>query len=270
MKEFFIERYKRLRPDFSEENIDLRPSLRVNTLKISHKALLPRMKKENVRLEKIDALSDGYNYSSSFSLGATPEYLMGYYYLQETASQMASEYLDPSPGELVLDMCSAPGSKTTHIAQLMKNEGVIIALEKKRHRIPSLKNNLERMGVSNTIVYNMDARDCASLGKTFDKILLDAPCSGNFVTDKDWFSKRDLTSIRTNSRTQRELLEAAVKVVKQGGIILYSTCSMEPEENEEVADWAVSKLGLEEVERRRFWPDIDNTQGFFISMLRKT
>ncbi len=269
MKQIFIERYKKLRPDFSEKDITLRPSLRINTLKITEKELARRLKREKVKLEKISFLTHGFYYDASFSLGATPEYLMGYYYLQEAASQAASEYLAPKPGECVLDMCSAPGSKTTHMAQLMGNEGIIIALEKKRHRVASLINNLERMGIENTVVYNMDARDASSLETSFDKVLLDAPCSGNFATDKDWFEKRDLTSIRTNARVQKELLESAMKVVKKGGRILYSTCSMEPEENEEVADWAIKELGLEELKRKRFWPDLDSTQGFFISLLEK-
>ncbi len=269
MKEFFIERYQKLKPDFSPDNIVLKPSLRINTLKMTHAKLKSRLAKEKVRLERISFLKDGYYYDANFSLGATPEYLMGYYYLQEAASQVVSERLAPSGKDLVLDMCAAPGSKTTHLAQIMGNEGMLIALEKKRHRVPSLMNNLERMGVENTIVYNMDARDAPSLGKSFDKILLDAPCSGNFVTDDAWFDKRDISSIRTNSRMQRQLLEVAAKIVKKGGLILYSTCSMEPEENEDVADWAISELRVKEKERRRFWPDVDGTQGFFFSLLEK-
>ena len=269
MKDFFLKRYLELKPDFSIEKCILRPSLRVNTLKISEKEIIHRLKSEGVKLEKIKILKNGYYFESKFSLGSTPEYLFGYYYLQEVASQSVSEHLNPEKNDLVLDMCSAPGSKTTHLAQIMENSGTIIALEKKKHRVPSLKNNLERMGVTNTIVYNMDARDAESLGKEFDKVLLDAPCSGNFVTDSNWFNKRDLTSIKTNSRVQRELLRSAYKVTKKGGIILYSTCSMESEENENVSDWAIKELSLKEKFRKRFWPDVDGTQGFFISILEK-
>ncbi len=269
MKDFFIRRYKELEPSFDVSRCTMRPSLRINTLKISHKEILSRLKKERVKLEKVKGLEDAYHYEAPFSMGATPEYLQGYYYLQETASQHVAEMISPKDGDVVLDMCASPGSKTTHLAQLMSNKGIVIALEKKKTRIPSLKNNLERMGVKNTIIYNMDAREASRLGKKFDRIILDAPCSGNFMIDEGWFEKRDLEDIRKNARTQKQLVSEAVKCLKDDGTLLYSTCSLEPEENEEVVDWAKDELELKEVKRKRFWPHIDNTQGFFISILKK-
>lgn len=269
MRTYFLKRYQKLRPDFDFEKCIMRNALRVNTLKTTHEELLKRLKAEGVSLEKISFLNDGYYHSSDFSLGSTPEYLQGYYYLQEGASQAVSEYLNPKPGEYVLDMCASPGSKTTHIAQLMKNEGIIIALDIKEWRLNSLRNNLERMGITNTIVYNKDARYVSDLNQSFDKVLLDAPCSGNFMIEEDWFNKRTLEDIKNNAKTQRELLKSGLSVLKKGGLIIYSTCSLEPEENEDIVDWAKRELGVKEIKSKRFWPDVDFTQGFFISVLTK-
>ncbi len=145
----------------------------------------------------------------------------------------------------------------------------------------ALKNNLERCGVKNCLSYQKDAVHAADLGMKFDKILLDAPCSGNFTTDSDWLEKRDLEGVRSMARTQKALLKSAVGVLKKGGVIVYSTCSLEPEEDEEVVEWVLDNLPLKLVgteldvgdpgitERtvlcRRFWPDKTDTQGFFLA-----
>lgn len=269
MKEFFVKRYKKLKPNFSIEACQVDRAIRINVLKCNPHEMLARLKKEGVKLEKIDGLDFGYRYSASFSLGSTPEYLQGFYYLQETASQFAAKTLNPLPGDHVLDMCAAPGSKTTHLAQLMKNEGVIVALDNKTWRLSALRNNLERCGVTNTIVYNKDARYVRDFKQQFDKILLDAPCSGNFLLDDDWFEKRTLEDIKTNSTVQRQLVQAGFDVLKTNGTLVYSTCSLEPEEDEEVIEWAKQELGCKVISQKRFWPDVTHTQGFFIAVLQK-
>ncbi len=269
MKEFFIKRYKKLKPDFCMDSCKVDFALRINTLKCNPPEMIVRLKKEGVKLEKIDGLEFGYRYSAPFSLGSTPEYLLGYYYLQETASQFAAKTLNPKQGESVLDMCAAPGSKTTHLAQLMNNEGTIIALDNKTWRLQALRNNLERCGVTNTILYNKDARYVGDFKQQFDKILLDAPCSGNFLLDSNWFEKRTLEDIQSNSSVQRQLLRAGFDVLKQNGTLVYSTCSLEVEENEEVISWAKKELNAMIISQKRFWPDVTHTQGFFIAVLKK-
>ena len=249
---FFLNRYKQLGADFDPKKIEVRHSLRINTLKINEEQLIERLKKERVMLEKVPFLEWGYHYAAPFSLGATPEYLLGYYYLQETASQLPVQILDPQPGETVLDMAAAPGSKTTQIAQCMKNKGILVALDENVHRLDAVKNNVERCGITNTILYKKDARFAADFGILFDKVLLDAPCSGNFVTDQHWFEKKTLDGIKERARLQKELLKAAVKVLKPKGVLVYSTCTLEPEENEMNIDWLLKKspgLRLEKVER---------------------
>jgi NOL1/NOP2/sun family putative RNA methylase len=290
---FFENRYRRICSDFTS-HMKERPALRVNTLKIEACALVTRLQQKKVTLEKIDFLKDGYYFEAGFSLGATPEYLQGHYYLQGAASQLVAEVLGPKPGETVLDMAAAPGSKTTHLAQLMRNEGTIVALDTNAQRLAALRNNCERLTVRNVIILKKDARFVTDLGLSFDKILLDAPCSGNFCSEEGWFEKRRIEDVRANGRVQKELLKAAHAVLKPGGLLVYSTCSLEPEEDELVISWLLEKYpdlelvdldiplgdsGILEWEgqkldsalekARRFWPHRTQTEGFFIAKVRK-
>jgi len=295
LNNMLAKRYKTL--GCSCNSIILKPSLRINTLKILEgdvPAFISRLEKLDIYLEKIPFTKQGYYYEAKFSLGATPEYLMGYYYIQEAASQVPIEVLCPQPGEIVLDMCASPGSKTTQIAQWMKNKGVIIALDTDSRRLLALRSNLERCGVTNCIVYRKDARFVTDFKKEFDKILLDAPCSGNYVIEENFFKIKNIDGIMERARMQRELLKAAVRVLKKGGTLLYSTCSLEPEENEMNIDWLLKKcpeMRLEETglkigdpgiteafgkkfssdvsKTRRFWPEKTGTEGFFIAKMRK-
>ena len=124
----------------------------------------------------------------------------------------------------------------------MENKGIIIALDINNLRLLSLRNNLERMGVKNTIIYQKDARFVSDLGIKFDKILLDAPCSGNFAADGKWLEKRTLEDIKNISKVQKQLIAAAVEVLKENGELVYSTCSLEPEEDEFIVDWALNEF----------------------------
>lgn len=270
MKAFFLKRYKKLKPDFSIEACSVRPALRINTLKIDPKQIIGRLQKEKVKLVKVPFLKYGYHYYAPFSLGSTPEYLLGYYYLQEAASQAAAELLDPKDGDDVLDMAAAPGSKTTYLAQLMNNTGTIVAIDKVKWRLLALRNNIERMGVTNTIIYNKDARYISDFKATFNKILLDAPCSGNFLLENDWFSKRTLEDIKHNAKVQKELLSEGFNCLRKGGSMVYSTCSLEPEENEDVIAWGKKHIeGFDLIKEKRYWPDETGTQGFFTALIKK-
>jgi tRNA (cytosine40_48-C5)-methyltransferase len=287
-----VKRYQTL--GYACKPVVLKPSIRINTLKMAEKDIILRMQKLGVKLVKIEYTDFGYSYEADFSLGATSEYLQGYYYIQEAASQLPPQVLEPKPGENILDMCAAPGSKTTEIAQYMQNRGTLVALDSDPRRLFALRNNLERCGIINTILYKKDSRFVFDLGLEFDKILLDAPCSGNYVIEEDFFTKKSVDGIRERSRLQKELLKAAIKVLKKGGTLVYSTCSLEPEEDEMNIDWALGKypeMRLEETELsmgddgltevfgkklnpeikkcRRFWPTKTDTEGFFIAKLVK-
>lgn len=290
---YFENRYRTIAPDFTSD-VTERPALRVNTLKSDAAAVVKRLEEKGIAVERIPYLPDGYHYVSTFSLGATPEYLLGHYYLQGAASQLVTVILDPRPGEMVLDMAAAPGGKTTHIAQLMRNTGTIVALDANAFRLASLRNNCERLLVRNVLIMKKDARFAPDLGLLFDRVLLDAPCSGNFCSEPGWFLKRRIEDIRANGREQRELLKAASKVLKPGGILVYSTCSLEPEEDELTVDWFLEKHphmrllpldlpvgdpGITSWEgktldpslalTRRFWPHRTGTEGFFVAKFRR-
>ncbi len=260
-RELFIERYRKLGWEFSE--VKAKQAIRANTFKISKNELKKRLASIGVITKDINFTKDGlFIEKSKFSVGSAVEYLLGYYYIQGAASQVAAEMLNPSEKDIVLDCCAAPGGKTTHLSQLMKNRGVIIALDKKSQRLIALKNNLERMGCRNVVAYNMDALDVSKLNLKFDKILLDAPCSGNFMLEKGWFEKRDMEGIKGKAENQKKLLKACYNVLKPGGILVYSTCSLEPEENEENSKWFSENFDVNLIAQKRLWPS-ENNQGFF-------
>jgi len=199
-KEFFRKKYLELGGQIADTKPS--PSLRVNTLLTSAKELIPRLEKLGVKLERIPFTKNGYYYQSKFSLGAITECLLGHYYLQEAAAQLPVEVLDPKPTDVVLDCCAAPGGKTTQLAQQMKNQGTIAAFELKIHRTPSLLMNLERCGVTNTTAFFENVTEAKKLGIQFDKILLDAPCAGNYLTEEGWFEKRTQEDIQKQRNTQ--------------------------------------------------------------------
>lgn len=276
---YFINRYLKEVPDFIPEK-NIMNAIRVNTLKITVSELLNKLEKRRIKLKKISFLKNGYIYESDFSLGSTIEYLKGFYYIQEAASQIPVEVLNVSEKDIVLDMCAAPGSKTTQLSMEMNNKGKIVALDKDVRRLNSLMNNLERCGVKNVIVYNKDGRFVSDLGLKFDKILLDAPCSGNYCIEEDFFFKRSRDDFLNKNKVQKELLKAGVGVLKKGGEIVYSTCSLEIEEDQEVVEYGVKELGLKLVDFsfdgeivkgfKKFFPYKDKMQGFFVAKMKKT
>jgi NOL1/NOP2/sun family putative RNA methylase len=292
MANIFLERYRQLGHNLTGFE-QTRQAIRVNTLKISKNDLLKRLEAKNMVLSEIEWLKESFFVDEGyFSIGASFEYLLGLYSIQEAASQFPAQILEPLPGEIVLDMCAAPGGKTTQIAALMENKGVIIAVDINRDRLYALENHLERCGIENCIVYWGDARKMDYQSTLFDSILIDAPCSGNFVNDGSWFKKRDLGDVNKNSAMQRELMTAALELLKSGGTLVYATCSLEPEENELNIQWLLQKnsIDLERIEGpgspamtevfgeklhpkiancRRFWPDETGTQGFFVAKVVK-
>lgn len=280
----FIERYEQLGWEFVP--VYPKQCLRINNLKVDEKELVKRLDSKKINLKRVPFLEHGYYARSRFSLGATPEYLLGLYALQEAVSQLPVKVLKPEG--IVLDCCAAPGGKTAQIAEKAE---MVVALESQSSRVPSLINNLERLGVKNALVYNVDARAFEPDIK-FDKILVDAPCSGNYVTDKTWFEKQSISNFITRQKLQKEILASAFGLLAEKGELVYSTCSLEPEENEMVLQWAIDNLGAKVMpiecigvngltnvfgknldsqirNAKRIWPSIAETQGFFIARLKK-
>lgn len=288
-KEFFIKRYAEL--GWKYKDVKPKQAIRINRINAKNKDVAERLEALGVKLEKVPFLESGYWIKKSkFSLGATTEYLLGLYSIQEAAAQIPAALFTDLWNKTVLDACAAPGGKTVQLADLMGNTGVIIALDVTKRRLTALANQLERCGVKNTIVYNLDARKASRLKIKFDRILLDVPCSGNFATDAKWFERRTIRDVKRNAKLQREILTEAVNVLAEDGEIVYSTCSLEPEEDELNIDWAVKNLKLK-VEKincygensptsifgrkldnqirncRRIWPG--RTQGFFVCKLKR-
>jgi ribosomal RNA methyltransferase Nop2 len=179
-------------------------------------------------------------FESQVPLGSTPEYLAGYYMLQSPSSFLPVMALNPQRNMRILDMCAAPGGKTTHIAQMMGNTGILVANDRNRSRAGSLIANIHRLGVVNTIVVNYDGRAFPEVMGGFNQVLLDAPCSGTGVIGRDPSVKTSKSEkeIGFLSKNQKELILHAYDSVKRtGGHLCYCTCSVLVEENEEVVDY---------------------------------
>ncbi len=267
----------------------LRRSIRVNTLKISTKELKQRLK--NWKLTQIPWSKESFWIEGERrDIGHLLEHQLGYIYVQKAASLLPSIIIEPK-GK-VLDMAAAPGSKTTHMAQLMKNKGLIIANDKNYKRITALSANLQRCGVTNTITTIQDAR---KIKGEYDKILLDAPCSasgtirGQTKHSMNTINMWSLKVINSVSNLQKQLILKAYQLLKKNGTLVYSTCSLEPEEDEEVIDYLLKKTNAklqkiplklksqtsEKFENKeikkciKLWPQFYDTEGFFIAKITK-
>lgn len=292
-KKAFLERYGKLTDIDEFTKISLEPlpkTIRVNTLKTTVNEMKSRMD-----LKPISWCSKGFTVKDGFALGNTLEHFLGYFYIQGAASMIPPVVLDPKPGDLVLDMCASPGSKTSQMAAMMKNEGLIVANDNSISRLKPLTLNLQRCGVSNTVMTLMSGHQFKV--EQFDRILVDAPCSGigtirkSYKTIQMW----NPNFPRKLAGMQRSLVSAALACLKPGGALVYSTCTLEPEENEGVVDALLARhqnLKLEkislDIKRNdcvqefegkvynpevkkclRIWPQDNDTEGFFVAKFTK-
>jgi ribosomal RNA methyltransferase Nop2 len=289
---------------FFEANETPRPVvIRANTLRTARRELAQALIARGVALEPVGRWSKvGLQvFESPVPLGATPEYLAGHYMLQAAASLLPVMALAPQPHERVLDMAAAPGGKTTHMAALMRNTGCIFANDAARARTKALVGNIHRLGVKNAVVCCYDARAFPRVLGGFDRVLLDAPCSGTGIIAKDASVKTSKTEkdFMLLPHQQKQLLLAAIDSVDHasatGGYVVYSTCSVTVEENEQVVQYALQRrpnvklvdtglvFGRDGFTRymghtfdprmklaKRYYPHAFNVDGFFVAKLKKT
>ena len=287
---------------FFEANEVPRPvTIRANTLRTRRRDLAQKLINRGVSLEPVGPWSKvGLQvFESAVPIGATPEYLVGEYMLQAVSSFLPCMALAPQPHERILDMASAPGGKVTYLSALMQNTGCIFANDSNKARIKSLTANVHRMGCRNIVVCNYDGRQFPKVLGGFDRVMLDSPCSGTGVISKDASvktnkSKRDLILL---TQLQKQLILCAIDSVnpksETGGYVVYSTCSVMVEENEEVVEYALRKrpnvrivptgidFGRDGLKRfrsrtfdermtlcRRIFPHVHNMDGFFVCKLK--
>ncbi len=301
-KEKFIERYSSLTDweEFKKYSLSfLRRSIRVNTLKISVKDLKKRLEK-NWNLNQVPWCEEGFwiehKAKERRDIGNLIEHSLGYFYTQEAASMIPPLVLEPKKDEIVLDMTASPGSKTTQIASLMENKGILIANDYTTLRMKPLSINLQRCGVTNAAITLMQGQWFKNM--QFDKILLDAPCSGTGTIRKSLKTLRiwNPNMVKRLAGTQRQLIDTAFKNLKENGTLVYSTCSLEPEENEAVVDFLLNKhensklepIKLLNIKRSepilefennkynqeikkclKIWPQDNDTEGFFVAKIIK-
>jgi NOL1/NOP2/sun family putative RNA methylase len=287
-----------------------RSGLRVNTLKLSAEEfrLLSPFALEPIPWAShafllADATEHAGTVASStegiVNAGRHPHHAAGLYYLQEPSAMAAAELLDPQPGQRVLDMAAAPGGKATHVASLMRGEGLLVANEIHRRRVWDLAENLERWGARNAVVTNESPDRLADrFAGYFDRVLLDAPCSGEGMFRKSEAARRDWSPefVQGCALRQTLILEQAACMVRPGGRLAYVTCTFAPEENERVVarflrshgdfalvdlprrpgfgygrpEWAPAGLGSQELRRAvRLWPHDGPGEGHFIAVLQR-
>jgi NOL1/NOP2/sun family putative RNA methylase len=315
----FLERMQRLLgeefPDFSA-SFSCPPvtGLRANTLKISPQALQNRLLSAGFwshKIQPVPGILAGFwlavdsgspeepPRAAAFPPGRHPYHAAGLYYLQEPSAMAVAELLAPQPGERVLDLCAAPGGKSTHLAALMGNQGLLVANEIHPRRVWELAENLERWGVRNTVIANESPERLAQrLEPIFDRVLVDAPCSGEGMFRKSEIARQEWSPelVQSCALRQTSILEEAVRLVRPGGSLAYSTCTFNPRENEAVIaqllrahpqfelideretlpgshqghpEWVAGEYNLSELKKTvRLWPHHTAGEGHFIALLR--
>ncbi|MFB3764865.1 MAG: NOL1/NOP2/sun family putative RNA methylase [Methanotrichaceae archaeon] len=289
-----IDRYRDIIPDFdsflaiSSEPLPI--SARINTLKINSQILLERFVRKGIGCRPLSWYTLGLRLDVK-SPGKLAEHTLGYIHIQEEVSMIPPLVLQPEPGETVLDLCSAPGSKTTQISQQMDNRGLVVANEPTLSRITPLRSNCERLGAINVAITRYDGRRFPTY--LFDRVLVDAPCSGEGRARKD-LGICERSSLKRSlglQALQKGLLKRAINLVKPGGVVVYSTCTYAPEENEAVVESVLGEAHLEKISFSglrdcpgiiewngeehsndlllcaRYYPHYNDTGGFFVAKL---
>ncbi|KST63883.1 16S rRNA (cytosine(967)-C(5))-methyltransferase [Mastigocoleus testarum] len=222
------------------------------------------------------------------SIQKLPGFQEGWWTVQDASAQLVSHLLDPQPGEVIVDACAAPGGKTTHIAELMGDRGKIWACDRTASRLRKFQENVRRLGFKSIETITVDSRNLTQLENSADRVLLDVPCSGLGTLHRHADARWRQTPISVNelSQLQQELLSHVATVVKDGGVLVYATCTLHPRENENIIEaflnknpnWKIEYSRLEELGTRyntsqgylKVLPHENNMDGFFMTRLRKS
>jgi NOL1/NOP2/sun family putative RNA methylase len=300
-KKDFVERYSLLTDldEFKKYSLSfLDRCIRVNTIKIKVDELVRRLEKDWL-LEPVPWCGEGFwiehkGEEKRRDVGNLIEHSLGYIYVQEAVSMIPPVVLNPKPGEIVLDMCASPGSKTTQLAAIMKNKGVLVANDFTGERLMPLGVNVRRCGLTNTIITLMKGQQIKT---EFDRMLVDAPCSGTGTIRKSLKTLKvwNPYMVRRLAGIQKQLIDNAFRHLKSGGTMVYSTCTLEPEEDEGVVSFLLDKYENAKTEEikldikrgepvtefgnmkfndqvdkcLRIWPQDNNTEGFFVAKIKK-
>ncbi len=242
-----MERYRHIIPDFERFQACLyepQPDyIRINTLKVKEEEAVSALQRLGFTLERVPYLRWFYRVveTPGYPISQTLYHWLGWFYMQDVAPGLVAPILGAQPGELILDIAAAPGGKTSHLAQLMNNTGTIIANDPSTGRLRSLQANLHRLAVLNALITQHDGIRFPEIDRPFDRALVDVPCSGEGRARESTSRRQGAEPefIQAISGTQKGILRRAVQLTRPGGIIVYSTCTFAPEENEMVVDYVL-------------------------------
>ncbi|MGB9853739.1 MAG: RsmB/NOP family class I SAM-dependent RNA methyltransferase [Candidatus Bathyarchaeales archaeon] len=276
--------------DMLEANLKTHPTyIRLNTLKGNEKEVLEKLSEDGLKVEKVEGLKYAYKVlSAKQTLTRTRSFKEGLFYVQDKASCFAAEAADPKPETVLLDVCAAPGAKTTYLAQLMQNRGTIYSFDYSKRRTGVWKNEIARMGIEIATPIIADACNALPIAIEADMVVLDPPCTstGTFAKLPSAKWRLTLRSIEKMAEIQWQMLESSAEKVKPGGALVYSTCSITVEENEMLierflkqhSEFQLTEIkpkigmpGLRGMEKcQRLYPHIHECNGFFIAKLLKS
>ena len=275
--------------EFTEELLEAnneRPNiyLRTNTLKITRDELIKKLEKQNIKAEKVNVVEEAIKVEHLKDIENNNLYKEGLFIVQDVSSMLVGKVMNPKENSLVLDVCSAPGGKTTHMATLMNNTGQVVSRDIYDHKLKLIKATSKRLGLTNVDVEEFDGMklDRESIAK-FDYVLADVPCSGlGIIRRKPEIKYKEKEEFRQLPPIQKKILENASKYVKVGGTLIYSTCTIQDSENIDVVNEFLQKnknfelvpikevnVDLENQEKgyMKIYPNVHNMDGFFISKL---
>lgn len=279
VSEYIVRRFlKTYKEEFTVdllEALSKRPELiiRKNNIKASNEDLVELLEQDCMKIEPVPSVPDAYAVSGFKDIGNNEYFKKGFFAVQDISSMMAVKALDPRPGETILDICSAPGGKAFYAADMMNNKGHIDAFDISEHKIGLLNNMTLQLGidiidsaVKDACIYDEKLRD------KYDRVLVDAPCSGfGIIRRKPEIRYKDYEDVKDLPKIQLTILLNAARYLKKDGRLVYSTCTIEKNENQKIAEEFLKLCGNYELdgEMQQLFPNTDNTDGFFIAVFKR-